>query len=158
MFWCSFLIVFLMQFVMGYVLGDAGADLVPLQLTFDADSFREIVNSWTPQQLAQYKAHFAPDFIYPVMYGFFLACWLARVLTKFKAGPRWNAAFALPCGAVLADFFENSFHIALLGSHANPDPGLVLIAASFASVKWAILALLFACLIVLSLMRVRTFS
>ena len=155
LFWGSFVLVLCMQLVMGYVLRDAGEDLVPLQLTFDADVFRDIVAGWTPEQLAQYKAHFAPDFAYPVMYGFFLMCWLARVLTKCGASARWDRAFILPCIAVFADFCENALHIALWDSHASPDAVLVLIAGCFAAVKWGVLALLFGCLIVLSVIRIR---
>ena len=118
------------------ILAQTGPKLLALQLAPNAATARNIVRTWTADDVDNFLNHFALDFFYPALYGLFLYHCVdgadpIRVVLKA----------AILAGAAL-DVAENSFHIAALLPHVGlrdaPD-WLLVWAARCATTKWLLL-------------------
>ena len=107
------------QLGMTWIVRDLGPELVQLQLTTSWEHFQALQSGWSETQWAQYHRHFAPDFVFPWIYGAFLFCWMLR---HTRHSPRWiQWGWALPGLASLADCVENAIHLHLLTAPVHPD-------------------------------------
>ena len=118
------------------ILAQTGPKLLALQLAPNAATARNIVRTWTADDVDNFLNHFALDFFYPALYGLFLYRCVDGtdpICVVLKA--------AISVGAAL-DVAENSFHIAALSPHAGlldaPD-WLLVWAARCATTKWLLL-------------------
>ena len=118
-------------------LGPVAGDLFSLQLTMSPETFREILQGWTAEELSRYRSHFAWDSVHPLIYGGLFGLWILVVHRHRRFSPR-----ALRILSVLAltpsvlDYVENGFHIYLETNRSAINTGTVLIAGSAASLKW----------------------
>lgn len=141
------------QGVMLWFLPDLGGELLKLQVTTSWEHFQAMQAQWSDNQWAQYRAHFAPDFIFPWLYGGFLFVWLVRH-TQAVSKP-FRALWALPWLAAVADCIENAIHMMLL--NAPQDPAFWVVVSGWLSrFKWATGLGLALTLIVLELRRLRS--
>lgn len=134
MVWVSAVLYLIGQSFMMWTLPDLGPELFKLQITTSWESFQALQAQWTDAQWAQYRAHFAPDFVFPWLYGLFLFTWLLNQ-TGHRA-TRWRLLWGLPWLASIADCIENSIHIYLMSSPSNPD-GWVLLSGCLSIFKWS---------------------
>ena len=119
-----------------FILGSTRHTLLALQLAPDAATARNIVRTWTADDVDNFLNHFALDFFYPALYGLFLYHCVDG------ADPiRLVLKAAIMVGAAL-DVAENSFHLAALlpydGLLDAPD-WLLVWAARCATTKWLLL-------------------
>ena len=107
------------QTFMMWTLPDLGPELFQLQITTSWTTFEALQSQWTPEQWAQYRAHFAPDFVFPWLYGLFLFTWLINQ-TAARSN-KWRIIWPLPWLASIADCVENAIHLHLLTRPENPE-------------------------------------
>ncbi len=132
-------------------LGPVAADLFSLQLTMSAETFREILEGWSAEELSRYRSHFAWDSVHPLIYGGLLALWTVVVHRHRPLSPRTLRVFAvLAVTPSVLDYVENGFHIYLEANRSAINTGTVLIAGSAASLKWLCAGLITALLAVTS--------
>lgn len=138
------------------VLGPVGSELFALQTTLSADTFRSILDGWTPDELARYREHFAWDTVHPLLYGGLQLTW-ALVVHRHGA----VSARRLPLLVTLAvlpsvlDYVENAFHLYLEVHRDAIATGPVLAAGLAAGLKWLCAGLVVGWLIVASVRAVR---
>lgn len=125
-----------------WILGPQAEDILRFQTTFSPAAFWRIVDAWGAEGVARYLAHFPYDTLHAPIYGLLGVVIATRTPLFGPEGhwPRWLAGAALPLAA-LCDLVENYGHETLLRTGPAADPGLVPLAASFASAKWLIVAL-----------------
>lgn len=124
--------------------------VVSLQLAYTPRAFGEIVHTWSPQDLARYRAHFPFDFVLLLSYGCFGWRWVRRSGLFARPGA---AAWALPLAAV-CDAVENLFHLWLTEVPRFGVAWAYATSAGFAGAKW-LLVLAFAGLVLAALWRSR---
>lgn len=135
------------------VLGPQAEDILRFQTTFSPSSFWQIVDAWGAEGKARYLAHFPYDALHALIYGV-LGLVITICTPLFGSAwhwPRRLAVAALPVAA-LCDLVENYGHETLLRDAPGVDPGLIPLAAAFASAKWLIVAL-FACAVAAATLR-----
>jgi hypothetical protein len=117
--------------------GPVATDILQLQLTASPESFRDIVQGWSPAELARYRSHFAWDTVHPLVYGGFLVLWtlVAHRRRRFVSRTLRVLLFLAVAPSVL-DYVENAMHLYLEVNRGSINSGTVLIAATAATLKW----------------------
>lgn len=124
--------------------------VVSLQLAFTPRVFGEIVHTWSPEDLARYRAHFPYDFALLLSYGCFGWRWVrGSALFSGRRGVAWVLPLTAACDAA-----ENLFHLWLTELPRFGVGWVYGISASFAAAKW-LLMLVFAGLVLAALWRTR---
>lgn len=136
-------------------------DHVYLQLVFEQEKFVDVVGSWVPEGTSNRDAELATriqqyrvallrfDILFPIAYALFGMYLLTAATRALKSEPSRKTLFifALPLLAAILDFFENGLHLSILkGVSSFAELGeisaaQVALAATFASLKWAALAI-----------------
>jgi MYXO-CTERM domain-containing protein len=124
--------------------------VVSLQLAYTPRVFGEIVHTWSPEDLARYRAHFPFDFVLLLSYGCFGWRWVRQSGLFATPGA---AAWALPLAAA-CDAAENLFHLWLTEAPRFGVAWAYAVSAGFAGAKW-LLVLGFAGLVLAALWRTR---
>ena len=148
MVWVSAVLYLIGQSFMLWTLPDLGPELFQLQVTTSWETFEALQHQWTDAQWAQYRAHFAPDFVFPWLYGLFLFTWLLNQTQQ--RGPTWKLVWPLPWLVSIADCIENGLHLYLLSAPSNPELW-VAVSGSLSIFKWFTGFLLAAGLLLLTL-------
>jgi len=118
-------------------LGPVAGDLFSLQLTMSPETFREILDGWTAEELNRYRSHFAWDSVHPLIYGGLLGLWILVVHRHRRFSPRALRILSLlAVTPPVLDYVENGFHIYLETNRSAISTGTVLIAGGAASLKW----------------------
>ncbi len=114
--------------------------LVALQLTFSAQSFRQVLYAWGPEGVALFRSHLPFDGVLLLAYGAF--GYLAAARTRWFAA--WYRGRQAPLAILLlmpltalADCLENTFHWFLTGTSAPQLEWLYWMSGAFASLKFA---------------------
>lgn len=144
-------IVFFIVFgLVGAEIPDGAPGVIDLQLAFSADRFSEITAQWGPDVVATFRARLWIDYLFPPVYALALASAVAWFTARGKDSPPYLvlALFVLPFVAMLADWIENTAHYIALDDPANPPGALVLIASVAAVIKWALIGVVLAVVVV----------
>tara|TARA_Y100000589_G_C26682917_1_gene438598 strand:- start:50 stop:526 length:477 start_codon:yes stop_codon:yes gene_type:complete len=150
MVWVSAILYVLGQSFMMWTLPDLGPELFQLQITTSWEAFEALQGQWTDAQWAQYRAHFAPDFVFPWLYGLFLFTWLLN--QTLHRGKTWRLIWPLPWLAAIADCIENGLHLYLMSAPTTPEVW-VAVSGSLSIFKWSTGFLLAGGLMVLTLVN-----
>ncbi len=131
------------QALIGTILSPLGhGDVLTLQLTFNPQTFSNILEHWGPEGIRTYLLHFLPDYIHGPIYAVFLSSAMAR-LTKDRHPPASRfviSLFLLPFIAGLCDMAENTLHLIMIGRPALISSGLVSLSAACTWIKWILAA------------------
>ncbi|HEX6075364.1 MAG TPA: hypothetical protein VFZ32_08895 [Micromonosporaceae bacterium] len=123
-------------------LGPVAGDLLQLQLTTSPETFRGILEGWSPEDLNRYRSHFAWDSVHPLIYGGLLGLWMLVVHRERSFSPRGlRILLILALASSMLDYLENAIHLYLETNRESINGGTVLIAAAAAGVKWFCAAL-----------------
>lgn len=157
----NLVIVFLIVFSSMGAQPDASDPTVfDLQLAFSADRFVEVVEAWGPDVTNDFRAHLWIDCLFPVVYSVALASMLALLSVrdlKTRPGdqpPYWVLVmFALPFVGALCDLVENVLHWIALDDPLNPPGVLIVLASGAAAIKWTVLGIALAVIVMLFVWR-----
>lgn len=122
----------------------AGAPgVVELQLAFTVGRFRDVLDVWGPDAIADYRRSMLPDAVFPLVYATALASALAwlRVRSGQRQTPATRAWCLLPYAAAVFDYGENALHLWILRDTAALSAPLILLASLAAALKWGLMAL-----------------
>ena len=132
--------------------GPVAADVLRLQLTGSPETFREILDGWSAEELARYRSHFAWDSIHPLIYGTLFGLWTMVVHRQRTLSRRALRLFLiLAIAPSVLDYVENAFHLYLEVNRESITRGVVMVAAGAAILKWLCAAVVCALLLVTSL-------
>lgn len=125
--------------------------ILDYQLAFTSARALKVIALWGIDGVSAYLNNIWVDFIFPVGYTLLLSGLVARAAGQ----PSRKALFffSLPFLALACDYLENSLHIVMLRRGFLPDHDLLLIASWAAAVKWGIVALSVAVILVFAFRR-----
>jgi len=128
------------QALIGFLLHSGNADvlLITLQLTFDADSFGQLLAGMSPEQKQALLNHFYPDFVHPVWYSLFAFYATALLFNRLNVSPRWNWILPLALFMGVLDLVENSLHLPMITGYLAISELPVMLAAACATTKWSL--------------------
>lgn len=108
-------------------------EIFRFQTTFDPQFFTSVVISWDVTQLDLFLTHYQIDFIYPLVYSYFLA------VSIYLLRPYATKIFWLPVIAGICDFIENSMQMSNIDQIMNLNLPMFYVGAAAASVKWLLI-------------------
>ena len=151
------LILFIIfRIAFNFVAEGLGDGILTLQLTFSGEEFRRLAEAWEEQDLlAIYFNHFYLDFLYPIIYGTFIASLLAKAMTLKNISQRANFLITLPFVAALLDMTENSLHIYMLTDFSRISDSMVWVSGAITHTKWVLAMGAFALALVMFLIPKR---
>lgn len=125
---------------LAWYLAPLNPGVLALQLAFTPRTFGTIIHLWSPEHLARYRSHLPFDCLLLLAYGGFgyLLSTRTRLLAGLHRSLREGAAWILPLAAA-CDLLENGLHWWLTGAPRFGVPVVYAVAATGASVKWALL-------------------
>ncbi|MGH3647107.1 MAG: hypothetical protein ACRDTM_08015 [Micromonosporaceae bacterium] len=118
-------------------LGSIGPEFFALQTTLSADTFRDIVTGWSPEELTRYREHLAWDTVHPLLYGSLLLIW-SLVVHRHGEVSEWRLPLLVTLSVLpsVLDYVENAIHIYLDVHRDAIDTLSVLAAGLAADLKW----------------------
>lgn len=137
-----------------------GMSVIGLQLAFTPENFLAVVEGWGAAGVAQFQQTIWLDYLFPVAYAVLLASLLARLTFRPDRPPDRVrlALFTLPFVAALCDYLENALHLILLADPPVFPAGTVLLASVVAAIKWVLIGLSAAVIVLLLVRRRRTLT
>lgn len=140
------LLFILSQLTIILMTAELGSDFPGLQLTFSADRFLEIVQTWQSSDLlVTYYRHFILDYItHPLLYGLALSSFMAWAFVRRDIQHKYNIYLLLPFIATTLDIIENNLHLYLLTNLDHISRNIVFVSGACSWAKWIIA---FACLL-----------
>lgn len=136
----SILLFILSQLTIILMTAGLGTDFPRLQLTFSADTFLEIVQTWQSSGLlVTYYRHFVVDYMtHPLLYGLALSSFMAWVFVRRDIQPEFDIYLLLPFIATAFDISENNLHLYLLTHLDRISDNIVLVSGTCSWAKWLI--------------------
>jgi len=132
--------------------GPVAADVLRLQFTGSPETFRQILDGWSAEELARYRSHFAWDSIHPLIYGTLFGLWTLVVHRQRTLSSRALRLFLiLAIAPSVLDYVENAFHLYLEVNRESITSGALMVATGTATLKWLCAAVVCALLLVTSL-------
>ncbi|MQA25176.1 MAG: hypothetical protein GEU94_06840 [Micromonosporaceae bacterium] len=124
-------------------LGPIGADLIRLQSTLSAETFRNTLDGFTAGELARYRGHFAWDSVHPLIYGGLLLLWTYVVHRRRPFSTRvMRTLVGLAIAAPALDYVENGFHLFLETHREAINAATVAVSGTATILKSLLLAVL----------------
>ena len=120
--------------------GNADALLIQLQLTYDADTFNQLLAQASSAQIAALQGHYFYDFIHPVWYGMLALSLTSWLLNINRLSQGWSLPLIPAIIFPALDVLENILHSPWIFQTATATDPLVLIAGIAATVKWSLAA------------------
>ena len=124
--------------------------LLLVQTTTSPTEFRELVSTWSQQDLDAFRNHFYMDlFVYPILYTLFCISWLGIEVRQTTFKP---VNFVFKAGAVsfvvggACDIVENFIHYNSIENFKRISDAHIQLAAYFSITKWAIMLTGLACM------------
>lgn len=128
----------LSQAYIAVLLRTLGRDVLRLQTTAKPENLQRIIESWTPEQAAQYRKHLAPDTLHPLLYG-------AALIAAARAGHRPSTPRGMRVAAVIApalaagcDLAENALHARFIAQPGRITPRHARASTLFTRAKWVL--------------------
>ena len=111
-----------------------------IQLTFTEYAFKSILNSWNPEGISIFKAHFLIDFPFLVCYGAlgYLISTKTKLFNSYTPMAKSLLALSLPVASA-ADAIENSIHLLFLFNAGPFSQAQYFAAGVAASIKWILI-------------------
>lgn len=125
---------------MNFMLAPLDPGPLTLQFAFTPQAFARVIHSWSPAQLALYRAHLPLDFVLLGCYGAFgyLLASRSSLFAAWRPASRAAARWCLPAAAGF-DAIENALHL-WLTAMPRFDVTLPYLAAALCSTaKWLLL-------------------
>lgn len=117
-----------------------GPDVVDLQLAMSPGVFKQIVDLWGPQTVADVRRSiWLLDFLFPIAYAFLISR-LYRSLCETGGVKPYRLVVLAPWIAAAADYAENVLLLQMLGG-PQPPAAMAKAMSSFAIVKFVLLAI-----------------
>jgi hypothetical protein len=128
-------------------------NILALQLSFTAESFWHVIDSWGPSGVAIYLSTFAYDTVHPFIYGAFGYLVVSRTALFSNAGDSARSffLFSLPVAGFF-DLLENGAHLHLLAQPPGSGALIVPLSGTCSAIKWG-LAVLFALALAIQIFR-----
>lgn len=136
--WLTLLLALMLLVLIKWPPMPATSEILNLQLASTPDAFRSIHSQWTADQQQAFADHFPLDFLFIAAYALSGHLWagsglFAGLPVVLLALARW----ALPVAGVL-DVGENVLEMYLLKHLPDLPATIIMLAASCASLKWAL--------------------
>jgi len=131
--------------------GGNGASVIKLQLSFDKDAGREIVNTWGKSGIETFNQWIFTDYIYAISYSVFFASLLSfLILKKGKENFLvYRIGVYLAFVAGLFDWVENTTELFFVNDPSDVSNALFFLHSIVASAKWAAVPIALAYIVVL---------
>ena len=124
-------------------LGPIGPDLLRLQTTLSAETFKQTLDGFTPDELTRYRTHFAWDSVHPLIYGGLLLLWTYIIHGRRPFSTRMlRILVGLSIAVPALDYVENGFHLYLEPHREAINTVTVVISGIAGITKWLLAAVL----------------